>query len=397
MSSQSELRISDLVTPSIRELITASGSEFVRQLGIEVVREVVLGILCGRNLRDSTEKLTRKRLADLNLATLSLFIEGTSKHGAAFVGDLLEAAHKSLLAEPEGKAERWLSQWLLGLTGKALQNVLRDDIRVLRDYKRMFTEVCSDVAGRYREAAGELRGVLQIGSETKAELDWLWMAHLLTAIGAQTLTIRGSEKSAYGKLFEKLILGSLLHILGFKHIPPPNPYLDQVNRVFWLSSRDNRRESDATLICEKGKAARLDIGFIGRGNSEISLDKVTRFERSIELGQSEWYYAATIILVDRVGKGSRVEELAQRLGGVVIQMSASYWPKNVAEVLKDKFEFEHELLKMNGQEIGDYLKEQIRSVPLEDFVGLSEQFKIHYLKESAQDYSANDVDSAGEE
>src|SRR3990172_192510 len=107
------------------------------------------------------------------------------------------------------------------------------------------------------------------------------MKSLIKTIGAQTLAIRGSEKSAYGKLFEKLVLGSLLHILGFKHIaPPPQEY----EKVFWLSSRNEKRESDATLLYELGQGVRFDIGFIGRGNPEISLDKVTRFEREISLG-----------------------------------------------------------------------------------------------------------------
>ncbi len=36
----------------------------------------------------------------------------------------------------------------------------------------------------------------------KLELDWDGITRLTTAIGSQTLTIRGSDKSIYGKLFE---------------------------------------------------------------------------------------------------------------------------------------------------------------------------------------------------
>lgn len=31
--------------------------------------------------------------------------------------------------------------------------------------------------------------------------------------------IRGSEKSMYGKLFEKLVLAGVLHVLGFQFVP----------------------------------------------------------------------------------------------------------------------------------------------------------------------------------
>jgi hypothetical protein len=32
------------------------------------------------------------------------------------------------------------------------------------------------------------------------------------------MAVRGSDKSIYGRLFEKLILGTLLHALGFMYI-----------------------------------------------------------------------------------------------------------------------------------------------------------------------------------
>jgi hypothetical protein len=86
-----------------------------------------------------------------------------------------------------------------------------------------------------------------------------------------------------------------LHILGFEYVTPP-PH--KTSRVFWLSSREERRESDATLLYEAGKGVRFDIGFIGRGNPEISLDKVSRFEREISLGRiwlrSSWLIASAL-------------------------------------------------------------------------------------------------------
>ena len=35
------------------------------------------------------------------------------------------------------------------------------------------------------------------------------------------------------------------------------------------------------------------------------------------------------------GKNSRIEALAKRIGGDIVQMSGAYWPVRVAEILKE--------------------------------------------------------------
>jgi len=267
------------------------------------------------------------------------------------------------------KAEKWIAQWVLGLTDKAVQNVLRDDPDALTEYRDRYIQTCAEVIASHTQTCGELRGRLRLDSGVEAEVSWLMMTYLLNTIGAQTLAIRGSEKSTYGKLFEKLILGSLLHILGFKYVVPP---LREFERVFWLSSQGEKRESDATLLYTAGRGVRFDIGFIGRGNPEISLDKVSRFEREISLGRSR-YYMATIILVDRIGASSRIVRLAQAVEGTIIQMSAGYWPQQVARELNRVVGFEHELVDMAQAQIGEFLERKMEQVPLEEFIRLSEE------------------------
>ena len=363
-------RLSDLLDSSALKLLSVSGSKLVQQIGWDVVQSVVLNILRGHNLRDSTEALTRWRIAALNLATLGLFLKGSSQSNN-FIADLPALSQEILSSKRIGKTERWLAQWMLGLTDKAFQNVLRDESKALDNYREHYTRTCRNVIEAYTKELGELRGQIQLSNNLQAQINWLWMTYLLNAIGAQTLAIRGSEKSAYGKLFEKLVLGSLLHVFGFKHILPPPQ--EESAGVFWLSSRGKRRESDATLLYEPGKSVRFDIGFIGRGNPEISLDKVTRFEREISLGHST-HYMTTIILVDRIGANSRIQDLAQKVGGTIIQMSASYWPKQVARVLQQSLGFKHPILDMDDCKIDGFLEEQMPSVPLHNFVGLSRDF-----------------------
>lgn len=265
------------------------------------------------------------------------------------------------------REERWLAQWLLGLTDKGFQNVLRDNPEALMKYRDRYIEVCGEAIERHKKDSGELLGSLTLCSGPKAELNWLAMTYLMNAIGAQTLAIRGSDKSTYGKLFEKLILGSLLHILGFRHVSCPPPELEG---VFWLSSREKRRESDATLLYRPGKAVRFDIGFIGRGNPEISLDKVTRFEREIEIG-GEVHYVATIIIVDRIGPNSRIELMARELGACIVQMSGGYWPLDVVRELNRVFGFEHSLLKMSRTRIAKFFERRLATAPLEEFISLT--------------------------
>lgn len=353
--------LAELLSPEALKLLSAGGSALVEQIGVDVVRDVIFNVLTGKNLRDSTEVLTRRRIAALNLAMVNLFLHGTTD-AEDFVNLLLHLAADILSRPRISKSERWLAQWMIGLTGKAVQNVLRDNPELVAQYRDTYIEACREVVSKHSAEYGELAGSLETMKGKKAKVDWLFLAYLLNAIGAQTLTIRGSEKSAYGKLFEKLILGSLLYILDFKYTQPGQP--TDIEQVFWLSQRNEKRESDATLLYSVGRGVRFDIGFIGRGNPEISLDKVSRFEREISLG-SKRYYMATIIIVDRIGRNSRIERLAKDIDGIIVQMSAGYWPQQVARELQRIFGFQHELINMNSAQIEAYLKKKLAEVPIE--------------------------------
>lgn len=269
--------------------------------------------------------------------------------------------------------ERWFAQWILGLTDKAFQNVLRDDRTQIDTYRDRYVEACNEIIQNYEQEYGKLIGTLRLNqnksvventSQIEAPIDWLLITYLLNTIGSQTLTIRGSDKSTNGKLFEKLVLGSLLSILGFKY--ESSRKVDE--GVFWLSTQSEKRESDATLLYKIGQGVRFDIGFIGRGNPEIVLDKVTRFEHE-EFLEDRHFYMATIIIVDRVGKDTRILDMARNIGGDVVQMSVSYWPQDVALVLNRTLGFEHVLLHMTQNEVESFLKAKLNEIPLMQFVG----------------------------
>ena len=359
-------KISDLISADALDLLAASGPKLVEKIGIEIVQGVILDVLVGKNLRDSTESLTRKRIATLNLAILQMFLSGAGKD-SNFTDKLVDFACKRLVVRKVDKRERWLAQWILGLTDKAFQNVLRDEHNAIIRYTEQYKKTCREIVEDFHKTHGKLSGTISIEPNIKAEINSLFMVYLLNTVGSETLTIRGSEKSAYGKLFEKLILGSLLSILGFKLVDRDN--LTELNKVFWLSQQGERRESDATLLYTAGKGVRFDIGFIGRGNPEISLDKVTRFEREIELNSKKWYLA-TIIIVDRVGKNSRIERLARKVGGAIVQMSMSYWPRQVARELSSAIGYSHKILTLPDEKFESDLKREMRRVPIEKLIGV---------------------------
>jgi hypothetical protein len=299
---------------------------------------------------------------------LTLFLKGL-KQRPDFTNCLADLVGDEL-RQTRSKTEKWLLQWLLGLTDKAAQNVLRDDLTALDAYKERYMQICREIVAECERNFGHLKGALELESDTWVQVNWEFFYHLLNAVGAGTLAIRGSEKSVYGKLFERIILGSTLHILGFKFVEFGD--LRELERVFWLSSRATQRESDATALIRPGVGVRFDIGFIGRGNPEITLDKLTRFEREVEMGRQHWFIASFII-VDRIGKGSRIPEIAEQVRATVIQMSMGYWVRLLAQELERQTGYKHELAYIPDEDMEDYLKAKLAEVPIEQFVTLRQQ------------------------
>jgi hypothetical protein len=286
------------------------------------------------------------------------------KNSDAFSADLHNIAADELKNGKADKESKVFLNWLVGLTGKGIQNVLRGDEKAFQEYLRNLDESLVKSVMESETVFGTLQAVFTGKNRQDYCLGWRELLQLFTALGAQTLTIRGSEKSMYGKYFEKLVLGSLLTLLGFI---PKQENTEKIENIFWLSERQDKRESDATVIYKPGMGARFDIGFIGPGNTEISLDKVSRFEREIEIG-SRKQYLSTIILVDRIGAKSRIVDMARKIDGTIIQMSMSYWVKEVAAVLHNRMGFSHTLLDLNGEDSIAYIKAQMEHIDLKQFV-----------------------------
>ncbi|MEI8203666.1 MAG: CfrBI family restriction endonuclease [Bacteroidota bacterium] len=340
-----------------------SGEQLIDRVGQDIIKNVVSSILCGGNVRALTEGLTQRRISLSNAAMLIAYLKA-SKNIKDFQNRLPKLVSNELKVSKLNPEQKIFLQWLVGLTGKSIQNVLRSDHDQLEAYLIDLDKSLKNAIKQSKKEFGDLNGTLTIDKENYL-INWPSVLQLFTAIGAQTLAIRGSEKSMYGKLYEKLILGSLLTILGFERIDPKKS--TKSNKVFWLSQRETSRESDATLLFKPGIGVRFDIGFIGPGNTEISLDKVSRFEREMDFGR-KLHFMSTIILVDRIGDGSRIRELAKRIDGNIIQMSMNYWVKEICQILKLKIGFDHKILKMSNEISLEYIKKEMEKLDLNQFI-----------------------------
>lgn len=152
--------IGQLMPAMLKNLLEAKSVEFVRQIGVDVLRQVVFDVMCGRNLRDATEMLTRRRIALVNAALVVLFMQGL-KHRSDFISCLADIVSDEL-RQKSPKTERWVLQWLLGLTDKAAQNVLRDDFAALETYRERYMQVCREIVSECERNFGAIKGNLGI-------------------------------------------------------------------------------------------------------------------------------------------------------------------------------------------------------------------------------------------
>ena len=349
-------------SPEIPEQLSGlaklSQKELVDQLGTEVFRDVLLKIFLGKNVRNFTEALTRNRLLKSNIALWSFFCE-QKKLGRSPLS-LIDIAKEKLLARGISSKDRAVYEWLVAMTNKQTQNVLR------KSHDQEFDELTQATLEMLdRELLEEHSYVyhgISVGEDeipfTFQELCWISLV-----LGSQTLTIRGSEKSLHGKYFEKLILGSLFQIFGFELLA-----IEDISKNgFWLSSQhEDRREADSTIV-HNNLGIRVDIGFIGPGNSEITLDKVSRFTKYDEISGKK-YVMSTIVIVDNLGEKSKARELAKQIEGEIICMSDPNWVMLLANQISQNLSIRNPIAHISEKDLKEYLSEKLKNIDLEELM-----------------------------
>lgn len=365
--------INDLFPEKGKLILTGSGREFIERLGVETARQVVLAVLRGENIREQTEPLTRRRVVLATGAMVALFARGWQEVDN-FTDRVSPMALEQMNAAPQSNKEiMWPAQWLVGLTGKGIQNVLRSNPDARDQYLKDFEAAVEEAARQCEADFGAVKmslGFVETNGRASKTLGWKDIARLTTAIGSATLTIRGSEKATYGKLFERLVLGSVLTILGFE--PIADAADSKIEKVFWLSDSSDVRECDATIRLRAGKLARFDIGFIGRGNPEIMKDKLTRYASEVKQ-HGKKSASRTFIIVDRMPDTQKTAEAARKAGSEIVQMSMQFWPQELARRLKARLGYEAEILKIPEDELSDYLAEKIARISILDFLNMTNE------------------------
>ncbi len=359
--------LSNLFPESGKILLTGGGKDFVERLGIEAIRKAIFHVLSGENIRTQTEPLSRRRITQVSGAVVAMFAKGYAT--VDNFRDELSKLAITQLKTTRSNRDVWPAQWVIGLTGKLMQNVLRGNADELESYVKEFETAVRDAAKHCYEQLGDHKmtlGYVEDGQGKQVTLDWEGIARLTTAIGAQTLAIRGSDKSMYGKLFERLILGSVLTLFGFKRVDPKNNR--ETQGVFWLSDSSDNRESDATVIITPGKLARFDIGFIGSGNSEISKDKLSRYANTVESESGVSSSSVTFIVVDKLPTTGKTQAAAKKIGAEIIQMSMQYWPRELGNKLHERFGFTHEMLDLTDHELHTYIQERLDRIAVQEFL-----------------------------
>src|SRR5205823_2271837 len=96
----------ELFPNKAKKLLSSNGKEVISQIGIDIIKGIIYDVLTGKNIRDSTELLTRKRIASLNAATLVSLLKG-EQIDKGFIRKLPDLAAKRL-TKPLPKADKWL-------------------------------------------------------------------------------------------------------------------------------------------------------------------------------------------------------------------------------------------------------------------------------------------------
>lgn len=248
--------------------------------------------------------------------------------------------------------------------------MLRGDSGALNAYLRSFESAIAQAARNLESRLGPLDFRVSIGTsqgDARPALGWPQALRLVTVLGCAELAVRGSDKSRYGKLFERLVLGGVLSILDFALSALRSGRARR--RVFWLSDATDERKCDATAIIEPGRVARFDIGFIGKGNPEIVRDKLSRFSREVERA-GRMISSCAFVVIDRypTGPHANTRELAEKSGATIIQMSMSLWPRELARALREKMGFMHPLADYDDAEAEAYITQAIERVDVLKFV-----------------------------
>lgn len=305
--------------------VKSNRQNYIKSIGEEVIKDNIYNIILnGTNYRKITEDETKSKIITANLELIKL-INYIPEEIISDPEALYLSVGMQILIETKASNNFLICSWFLGTTKKGYDNIIGTNPRSLLEYCINYANIAKTIVTDYKE-----------------KYDLSFKKYLIyIAIGSQTSTIRGSMKSMSGKLFEHLILGSSLTVLGMnysKEALTESDYIATSTPIFWLSSTEenNGREKDATILF-KEKLINIDIGLIGKGNPEIISDKLTRYRSKIETGTMS-IDEKTIILVGEKNNGGTIDQAAKDVSASVIQIIDNpKWIYELAQSISEYF------------------------------------------------------------
>jgi hypothetical protein len=125
--------LSDFIPEKAKALLSGTGKDFVNRIGVTAIKKATAEVLCGENLRDQTEPLTRRRISQICGALVAMFANGWVAQ-QNFSSEMSKLAAHEMAAKRKAKTDGWPARWTLGLTDKLADNVLRGDAKLLPKY-----------------------------------------------------------------------------------------------------------------------------------------------------------------------------------------------------------------------------------------------------------------------
>lgn len=278
-------------------------------------------ILMGKNYRHLTEQRTKDKLILTYVWLYDLVTKAKNQLGHHWQQKLIDELQSRNCKPKEIKN---LMYWLVGLTDKTCTNIgesLDTTPNVMRDLLSHVKTLLIDI-------------------DREESIDMAWM---MLMSGSATLNIRGSEKSFNGKRLEKVIIRSILAILGLTE-----------NKHYWINiDRDEEvdRETDAEIQTRRTRI-RVEVGLIAPGNQEVIEDKISRVGRN------------GIVIFDKVGKNSRIQNTADKATVKLIQLRNNQPLKAVYQHIKPLMD-----IKLNTPpETSNDIKKAIMALPEDIFI-----------------------------
>lgn len=346
---------------------TIDRKTFIDAVGKETLKESIKDVVVnGENYRPLTERQLRSKVlrSDYFLTKLlpEIIEEFTTHTEDHSIENFFVSLAAQLIVEPTNSEQFKIALSLLGLTKKGLDNILDNNPWQLYNY-------CLDLSKSITEFVNQHFNK-KVSEVTNDEFEYTLQ---LLSISSLSLAIRGSMKSMVGKLFERLILGTSLSLLGLKYLSTPPTYTekeyselcDRNQAYFWLSSKEkNGREKDATIMY-RDKIIDIDIGLIGKGNPEIAADKLSRFKPEYKF-KNRVFPAKTIILIGRVNNGKIIQASAHNTNGKVIEITNNnQWLFELNKYMLEFISPEQDLrLNTDFSTLGD----QINQIDIEKFI-----------------------------